>query len=203
MRIVAGAWRGRTLLAPAGSATRPTADRVRQALFDMLLHAPWGGRDRVEDVRVLDGFAGTGALGLEALSRGAASATFMEQDRAALRALRSNVAACRAQDRAVVLAVDVLAAPAGQPCGLVFLDPPYGQGLVPLAMARLSAMGWLAADALVVAEIGRDEALAGLGPILAEREHGAAKVVILSRKAGEVAERSDSGEGRTAPRGGG
>ena len=93
MRIVAGQWRGRTLAAPAGAATRPTADRVRQALFDMLLHAPWGGRDRVEGAAVLDAFAGTGALGLEALSRGAATATFIERDRAALAALRANIAA--------------------------------------------------------------------------------------------------------------
>ena len=139
MRIVAGAWRGRALIAPAGQATRPTADRVRQAVFDMLLHAPWGGRDVVEGARVLDGFAGTGAYGLEALSRGAAHATFMEQDRAALTALRGNVAACRAGERATVLAVDVLAAPAGQPCGLVFLDPPYGRDLVPRAIDRLGA----------------------------------------------------------------
>ena len=95
MRIVAGAWRGRTLVAPPGAATRPTADRVRQALFDMLLHAPWAGRDAIEGAVVLDAFAGTGALGLEALSRGAARAVFIERDRAALAALRANIAACR------------------------------------------------------------------------------------------------------------
>ena len=179
MRIVAGAWRGRALIAPAGQATRPTADRVRQALFDMLLHAPWGGREVVEGARVLDAFAGTGAFGLEALSRGAAHATFMEHDRAALAALRSNVAACRAEDRATVLAVDVLAAPAGRPCGLVFLDPPYGRDLVPRAIDRLGAMGWIAPDALVVAETGRDEALPELGTLLAERTHGAARVSVI------------------------
>ena len=86
MRIIAGAWRGRVLTAPAGQGTRPTGDRVRQALFDMLLHAPWGGR--IDGARVLDGFAGTGALGLEALSRGAGHASFFEIDRAALAALR-------------------------------------------------------------------------------------------------------------------
>jgi 16S rRNA (guanine966-N2)-methyltransferase len=195
MRIVAGAWRGRNLLAPPGAATRPTADRVRQALFDMLLHAPWGGRDRVEGVRVLDAFAGTGALGLEALSRGAAFSTFMEQDRAALRALRENVAACRTEDRAAVLPLDVLAAPVGQACGLVFLDPPYGQGLVPQAIARLSAMGWIAADGLVVAELGRGEPVPELGTILAEREHGAARLLILNlaRGAGEVEARQRRG----------
>jgi 16S rRNA (guanine966-N2)-methyltransferase len=178
MRIVAGAWRGRALIAPAGQATRPTADRVRQALFDMLLHAPWGGRQAIEGARVLDAFAGTGAFGLEALSRGAAHATFMEQERTALAALRTNVGACRAEDRAAVLAVDVLIAPPGDGCGLVFLDPPYGHDLVPPAIGRLRATGWIAAGALVVAETGRSEALPDLGTLLAERAHGAARVSI-------------------------
>src|SRR5271165_7315288 len=112
LRIVAGAWRGRVLQAPPGDTTRPTADRVRQALFDMLLHAPWGGHDAIEGAHVLDVFAGTGALGLEALSRGAAFATFIEQDRAALAALHANIATLRAADRTAVLAGDALAAKA-------------------------------------------------------------------------------------------
>jgi 16S rRNA (guanine966-N2)-methyltransferase len=178
MRIVAGIWRGRALNAPAGAATRPTADRVRQALFDMLLHAPWGGRERIEGARVLDVFAGTGALGLEALSRGAAHATFIERDRAALATLRANIAACRAETLCTVLATDALAAPAGAPCELVFLDPPYGQELIPRAVARLAAGGWIAPDALLVAEVGRDEALAPLGEPLAERAHGAARITV-------------------------
>ena len=179
MRIVAGAWRGRALIAPAGQATRPTADRVRQALFDMLLHAPWGGRATVEGARVLDAFAGTGAFGLEALSRGAAHATFMEHDRAALAALRANIAACRAEGRATVLAVDVLAAPVGKPCGLVFLDPPYGHNLVPRALERLREVGWIGPQALVVVETGRDEALPEIGTKLAERTHGAARLSVV------------------------
>ena len=129
MRIVAGTWRGRALIAPSGPTTRPTADRVRQALFDMLLHAPWGGRESVEGAHVLDVFAGTGALGLEALSRGAAHATFIEHDRVALAALRTNIAACRAQDRSTVLAIDALATPPGEAASLIFLDPPYHQDL--------------------------------------------------------------------------
>jgi 16S rRNA (guanine966-N2)-methyltransferase len=178
MRIVAGAWRGRVLAAPSGQATRPTADRVRQALFDMLMHAPWGGRDVLEGARVLDGFAGTGALGLEALSRGAGFATFIEQDAAALRALRRNVAGCGAEPRSAVLAADVLAAPAGQPCGLVFLDPPYGRDLVARAAAHLRAAGWFAPAALLVAETGRHEALPPPGTALAERTHGAARISV-------------------------
>lgn len=178
MRIVAGVWRGRALVAPPGAATRPTADRVRQALFDMLLHAPWGGRDLLEGAAVLDAFAGTGALGLEALSRGAAHATFLERDRAALAALRANIAACRAADRAAVLAVDATLPPPGRPCALIFLDPPYGQGLVPLALARLDRAGWIAPGALAVAETGRDEVIELPGITLAERAHGAARLTV-------------------------
>jgi len=189
MRIVAGEWRGRALHAPAGQATRPTADRVRQAEFDMLLHAPWGGREVVEGARVLDVFAGSGALGLEALSRGAAFATFMERDRAALVALRANIAACRAEDRCTVLPVDVLAAPPGAACGLVFLDPPYGAELVPRAVARLRTAGWVAPGALLVAETGRGETLPALGTLLAERVHGAARVTIWRTEYTSPAER--------------
>jgi 16S rRNA (guanine966-N2)-methyltransferase len=178
MRIVAGIWRGRALNAPTGAATRPTADRVRQALFDMLLHAPWGGRELIEGAHVLDVFAGTGALGLEALSRGAAHATFIERDRAALATLRANIATCRGETLCTVLATDALAAPSGAPCGLVFLDPPYGQDLIPRALARLAAGGWIAPGALLVAEVGRGEALTSLGEPLAERTYGAARITV-------------------------
>jgi len=177
MRIVAGAWRGRALSGPRGEATRPTADRVRQAMFDRLMHAPWAGRTAIDGARVLDAFAGTGALGLEALSRGAATATFLETGRAALTALRANIAACRAEGRCTVLAVDALRPPAGQACGLLFLDPPYGQGLITPALAALHAAGWVAPDALIVAEIGRDDPLPRPDPV-DDRVHGAARVVV-------------------------
>ena len=178
MRIVAGAWRGRVLTAPPGTGTRPTADRVRQALFDMLLHVPWGGRDAVAGVRVLDAFAGTGALGLEALSRGAAQAVFIEQDRAALAALRANIAVCGAAAQCSVLACDVLRAPSGQACGLVFLDPPYGADLVPRAVVRLRDGGWIVPGTLIVAEAGREERLDLPAPLLADRAHGAARLLV-------------------------
>lgn len=176
MRIVAGAWRGRALAAPPGEATRPTADRVRQALFDRLMHAPWAGRAAVDGAQVLDAFAGTGALGLEALSRGAAFATFLDTGRAALAALRGNVAACRAEGRCTVLAADALRPPPGQGCGLVFLDPPYGRGLVVPAVDALQAAGWIAPGALILAEVGREETLPCPEP-LDDRTHGAARVV--------------------------
>ena len=178
MRIVAGAWRGRALVAPAGATTRPTADRVRQALFDMIWHAPWGGREVLEGSAVLDAFAGTGALGLEALSRGAASAVFMETDRAALAALRQNIFACKADAMCRVLAADATRPPPGAPCGLVFLDPPYALGLVARAVAALGTAGWLAPGALLVAELGREDAVPPLGALLAERAHGAARVTL-------------------------
>jgi 16S rRNA (guanine966-N2)-methyltransferase len=177
MRIVAGTWRGRTLIAPPGSQTRPTADRVRQALFDMLLHAQWAGRDAIEDAHMLDVFAGTGALGLEALSRGAEHATFIEHNRAALAALRANIAALRAGPRCTILPIDALAAPRGQTCTVIFLDPPYGNDLVPRALTHLRATGWIAPGALIIAETGRDEPPPSPFP-LAERIHGAARISV-------------------------
>lgn len=148
----------------------------------MLLHAPFAGRAAVRDARVLDAFAGTGAMGLEALSRGAASTTFIEQGRAALAALRANVAACRAEAQARVIAGDVLSPPrAVAPTTLVFLDPPYGQGLVPRALAALGTAGWIAPGALVIAEIGAEEDLPDMPGHARcdERRYGAARVVFL------------------------
>ncbi len=123
---------------------------------------------------MLDAFAGTGALGLEALSRGAAHATFMERDRAALTCLRANVAACAAD--ANVLAADATHPPRGAGCALVFLDPPYGLGLVPRAVAALDAAGWIAPNALVVAEIGNAEMPDPAFELVMERRHGAGRM---------------------------
>lgn len=208
MRIIAGSRRGRMLHAPVGSITRPTADRVRQALFDMLLHAPWGGPALLDGAHVLDAFAGTGALGLEALSRGAEHVTFFETDRAALAALRANIHACGWETRTTVIPRDVTAPRAADqargPARLAFLDPPYRLGLPATALLALHNRGWLAPDAIVVAETARDEplpfaapdetqdaepapqalarqkaALRALAPeALAERQHGAARLSI-------------------------
>lgn len=181
LRIVGGAWRGRRLVAPPGQTTRPTADRVRQALFDMLMHAPWAGRDVMEGASVLDVFAGTGAMGLEALSRGAARAWFLEHDPLALAVLRTNIAACRAEDRAKILAGDVLTVrrPADMEAqaGIVFLDPPYGRDLVPMAVDRLNKSGLIDLGALIVAEISATETWRPQAPLLAERVHGAARMI--------------------------
>jgi 16S rRNA (guanine966-N2)-methyltransferase len=154
---------------------------VRQALFDMLWHAPWAGREMLDGARVLDAFAGTGALGLEALSRGAAHATFIEPDRAALAALRRNIATLGEDDRARVIPGDATRPPgASAPCSLLLLDPPYGRDLVPRALAALGAAGWIAPGALVVAEVAKADPLDVPGfEHLAERAHGAARVVFL------------------------
>ncbi len=162
--------------APAGRATRPTAERLRQAMFDMLMHAPWAGRAVIEGALVLDLFAGTGALGLEALSRGAAAAEFFENDRAALAALRANIAACGATAR--VHAGDATRPSAGPVADLVFLDPPYHRGLIDAALAGLTASGRLGANTVLVAEISREEAAPAWREMLAERAHGAGRVVM-------------------------
>jgi 16S rRNA (guanine966-N2)-methyltransferase len=146
-------------------------------LFDMLMHAPWA-EGRVTGAAVLDVFAGTGALGLEALSRGAASAAFIESGRPALAALRANIAACGAGELCRVVVGDALSPPRGSACGLVFLDPPYGQGLVPLALAALAEAGWVAPGALVIAEVAAAERPPTEAPLLAERRHGAARLCI-------------------------
>ncbi len=175
-KIIAGAWRGRKLVAPAGLETRPTHARARQAVFDILLHAPWGGGAFLRGARVLDAFAGTGAYGLEALSRGAMAVDFFEQAGPALAALKANIAACKAAEVSRVVAGDVLHPPPGTPHELVFLDPPYGKDLVPRALAALGTRGWIAPGAVVVAELGPGEALA-LPEVLAERAHGKARLV--------------------------
>jgi 16S rRNA (guanine966-N2)-methyltransferase len=176
LRLIAGAWRGRVLETPTGAITRPSSARVRQALFDMLAHAPWaiGG---VVDRPVLDVFAGSGALGLEALSRGASRAGFIEQDRTVLAVLQRNIAACRATAQSRLTAANALAPPqAPAPFAVILLDPPYGQNLVPQAVAALHRTGWLAPDALIAAEMGRDDPLPD-HPLLAERSHGPARLI--------------------------
>ena len=178
MKLIAGAWRGRRLIAPAGLVTRPTSERLRQALFDMLWHASWGGRALLKGALVLDVFAGTGALGLEALSRGAGRAEFLEQDRAALAALRANISACGAGDITMVHTGDACRPRPGPAAGVVFLDPPYGLGLVDTALAALKRAERLGPETVVVAEIARSDQMPRMGELLAERSHGAGRIVI-------------------------
>jgi 16S rRNA (guanine966-N2)-methyltransferase len=152
MRIVGGRLRGRALVAPKSRAIRPTADRLRESLFNILAHA-YG--DPVSGARVLDLFAGTGALGLEALSRGAAFALFVDDAAEARALLRENIATLGLAGVSRVFRRDAAKLGAAHPLApfsLAFLDPPYGQGLAEQALAAAQAGGWLAQDALVVVE---------------------------------------------------
>lgn len=154
LRIIAGGWRGRRLAAPEGDATRPTADRTREALFSMLVSR----LGSFEGLFVADLFAGSGALGLEALSRGAGRVLFVEQDSAALRALRSNIAALGAQARCDVRAGSVLSlAQTSTPPDLILMDPPYGTGAGAVALDRLDRLGWVESATWISIETGRDE----------------------------------------------
>jgi 16S rRNA (guanine966-N2)-methyltransferase len=179
MRIDGGRFKGRVLATPAGRDTRPTSDRARQAIFNILGH----GAFAVQGSRVLDAFAGSGALGLEALSRGASRALFLDNAPAALAAIRTNIDKLDIADWAESLRVDATRPPAcpRPPADLVFLDPPYGQDLATPALTALSTQGWIAPDALCVVEIGAAETLAAPpGFILEdERRYGAAKVLFL------------------------
>jgi 16S rRNA (guanine966-N2)-methyltransferase len=152
MRIVGGRLRGRALAAPKSQAVRPTADRLREALFNILAHA-YG--DPVTGARVLDLFAGTGALGLEALSRGAAFTLFVDDGAEARALIRNNVEALGAGGTSKVYRRDATrlgpAAPL-DPFSLIFLDPPYGKGLAEKALRSARDGGWLTTDALIVVE---------------------------------------------------
>jgi 16S rRNA (guanine966-N2)-methyltransferase len=152
MRVVGGRLRGRTLVAPKSQAIRPTADRLREALFNILAHA-YG--DPVAGARVLDLFAGTGALGIEALSRGAAFALFVDDDADARALIRENVAALGLGGTSRIFRRDAtklgLVHPL-EPFSLAFLDPPYGRGLAEQALTSAREGGWLTPDALIVVE---------------------------------------------------
>ena len=175
MRIIAGRWRGRAIAAPPGDATRPTADRTREALFSMLA-SRLGSFD---GLRVADLFAGTGALGLEALSRGAAHCTFVEQDRQALDVLRANIAKLGAPGEVRAQAVASLG-PSTQPFDLLLFDPPYGSGGAGALVERLTRLGWAAPGAWASIETSRDEMIAAGGwTVDATRVHGKAKLTLL------------------------
>jgi 16S rRNA (guanine966-N2)-methyltransferase len=184
MRIVAGTLRGRSLVAPKGQSTRPTADRTRQALFNVLEHAPWS--PGLAGRRVIDVFAGSGALGIEAVSRGADFCLFVDRGEPARAAIRANLTALGLGHRGRIDRRDAAvlgrrAAGDGEPFDLAFLDPPYGQDLAETALGALADGGWLAADAIAVVERGLDDPTP-LPPgyvALDERTWGAARVSFL------------------------
>lgn len=175
MRVIAGQWRGRPLLTPAGDTTRPTADRVREALFSMLASR----LGSFEGLAVADLFAGSGALGIEALSRGAASCLFVEQDRAALDALRANLG--KLGTKADVRAASVMAlGPAPAPLDLILMDPPYATGAGSVALDRLARLGWTGPHTWVSIETAKAEEVDVAGfTVDASRVHGKARLTLL------------------------
>jgi 16S rRNA (guanine966-N2)-methyltransferase len=185
MRIIGGRHRGLTLASPGAgdpeARLRPTSDRVRESLFNLLAHGPYGHPPPPAGRRVLDLFAGTGALGLEALSRGAASAVFVERGAKALALLRRNVGLLGAAEATQVIERDAtrLGGHRGAPYDLVFLGPPYRRGLGERAVAAALAGGWVAPGALVVWE----EAVNPLPPpgltLLDERRYGDTMIAIF------------------------
>jgi 16S rRNA (guanine966-N2)-methyltransferase len=181
MRIIAGEWRGRPLVAPSGLATRPTSDRAREGLFSMLASRIGS----FEGLAVADLFAGSGALGLEALSRGAARCLFVDKDPAALAAVKRNVATLGAAGRAEIRAQAAEhAPPPPAPCDLVLMDPPYRSGRAAQAIAHIANERWLGPGAWLSVELAGEEIALPDGLSLeAERRFGKATVLILRRDA--------------------
>ncbi|MBL6936094.1 MAG: 16S rRNA (guanine(966)-N(2))-methyltransferase RsmD [Alphaproteobacteria bacterium] len=185
MRVVGGKHRGRRLAAPQGKTTRPTSDRARESLFNILAHGDFG--DVLEGARVLDAFCGSGALGLEALSRGAAHVVLMDNDGSAMAAAQENAEALGEETHVTCLTRDATNPPrAEKPCGLVFLDPPYDGELGEKALTALSTQGWLAPGALCVMETAKDEEFTAPPGFdaLKERAVGAACFHILRYEGG-------------------
>lgn len=179
MRIIAGAHRGRPLVAPKGAVTRPTADRVRETIFSML----YSRLGTFEGLRVADLFAGSGALGLEALSRGAASCLFVDQDGAATDAITANVRTLGVATAADIRRTSVLSlGPAREPLDLLLLDPPYGTGAGAVALDKLARLGWIAPGGWASLETAKDEDadVAGFS-IDTVRQIGKAKISLLRR----------------------
>lgn len=183
MRIIGGRHRGRVLESPPDAAVRPTSDRARESLFNILEHGRLarGGLSPVRGSRVLDAFCGTGALGLEALSRGAAFVTFIDTSTAALRLAQTSARMLGETATTRFLQADVTHPPRPDaPCTLAFLDPPYGEGLAAPSLAALAAAGWLADGAIVVVETAtRDDLDLPPGFTRAdERRYGKAKLTL-------------------------
>ncbi|MEG3175683.1 16S rRNA (guanine(966)-N(2))-methyltransferase RsmD [Sphingomonas sp. RB3P16] len=181
MRIIAGKWRGRPLVAPKGDATRPTADRVREALFSMLTSRVGS----FEELAVADFFAGSGALGIEALSRGAASCIFVEQDKPALDALRVNLTKLGGAKEigADVRAQSVLALGlAAKPLDLIVMDPPYDSGAGAVALDKLNRLGWIGEATWISIETAKAELVEVAGFVEdVSRVHGKARITLLRR----------------------
>jgi 16S rRNA (guanine966-N2)-methyltransferase len=178
VRIIAGAWRGRRIEAPPGQSTRPTADRTRETLFSMLTSR----LGSFEDLRAADLFAGSGALGLEALSRGAAWATFVESDRGAAAVIKRNAETLGASERVRVFGGSALRLPPSEPFDLILADPPYGTGSGAAAVNGVIEAGWLAPGGWMSVETSRAEIIDPGGLTLeATRDVGRTRLTLLRR----------------------
>jgi 16S rRNA (guanine966-N2)-methyltransferase len=187
MRIVGGQFRGRALRAPEGQNTRPTSDRARQAIFNILEHAEFA--PNLATARVLDLFAGSGALGLEAMSRGARFCLFVETDEIARGSIRENIEAFglfgnTRIHRRDATQLGLRPGSSSEAYDLIFMDPPYSMGLVPKTLERLIEDGWLTQAALVVIEIGSTEDIivTDVWQIVDTRDYGAARILFLKQK---------------------
>jgi 16S rRNA (guanine966-N2)-methyltransferase len=178
MRIIAGEWRGRVIEAPPGQATRPTADRVRETLFSMLTSR----LGSFQDLRVADLFAGSGALGFEALSRGAGSATFVEKDAKVAASIRRNAEKLGAADRIRIFGSSALALPRSDPYDLIFADPPYASGSGTAALKAVADAEWLASGGWMSIETSRGETVVAPGSAIETvRDVGRARLTLLRR----------------------
>lgn len=184
MRITSGIHRGRSLAAPEGRNTRPTSDRARESIFNILNHGSWH-QGVLEEATVLDVFAGTGALGLEALSQGAKHAVFIEREHSAIDYCKKNIKTLGETERTAVFTFDAtkpLARPSYiEPRSLVFLDPPYGKHLGAEALKALADNGWLEKGAICVLEMSKKapEIIPASFAVQDERIYGIAKVLFL------------------------
>lgn len=188
LRIVAGKHRGRKIKRPPETITRPTMDRVRESIFNILTYGEWGGEryNAVKDAIVLDAFAGSGALGIECLSQGAKFVYFFDKNPAPLRIIRENVDHVGEQDNAAILFADATRPPKPRAAAtLVLLDPPFGKNLTALCLPPLLVSGWIAPDAVIVAEIEADQTLAvpETLEVIKHRVYGTTQVFFMMQRA--------------------
>ncbi len=190
MRVVGGSLRGRRLQAPPDRSLRPTAERTRESLFDLLTQGrAVDGEDAVRGATVLDAFAGTGALGIEALSRGAEGATFLEKAPAACDLIRRNLTALGIAAKGRVQVGDALRPPPSRrPVDLCLMDPPYAEDLGGAAITALARAGWIGPETLIALELASKEPpeLPPEVAVLDDRRYGRARVLLLRFGAGDV-----------------
>ena len=180
MRIIAGAFKGRKLMTPPNDDIRPTSDRTRESLFNLLMHGRYAG-ESIIDQHVVDLCCGTGAMGLEALSRGARIASFIDKDKKSIELARANALHCGATSTSFFLQADATRLPtAREPAALVLYDAPYADAILAASYKSLASSGWLMAETLIVAEQSRDTAIAELNgaELIDNRQYGKTRLLV-------------------------